>query len=282
MQTKRTRAIAGASVLLMVAGVTLTATSAVSAAQGEKVTICHRTNSVTNPYTVNTVAVSSIDGSKKNDHTQHVGPIFDFSNPDKYEPPFNGDEWGDIIPPTENDADGQNWTEVAYEGGPTGQEIFDAGCRAPEAEPDPVAGLTIVKVVDGVDAPAIWTFDFDSTELGGFALTDADDTNEFDGLEPGDYTVTETEQDDYTLAVDWGEDATVSDVEGGVSVTLAADDDVTCTFTNTYEAPEEPVVPEEPEEEVLPNETPGPVVENNQVTRAQPAPAVQAEVTFAG
>jgi len=91
-----------------------------------KVTICHRTNSVTNPYTVNTVDISSTDGSLgngSNDHTRHEGPVFDFYAPDApgyhttYPTPRNGDQWGDIIPPytwgtgsSQVQFPGMNWT----------------------------------------------------------------------------------------------------------------------------------------------------------------------------
>src|SRR6185503_1075203 len=68
-----------------------------------RVTICHRTNSVTNPYVKITVDEASVDGNEGNDNGQgdhlleHLGPVFDANNPPP--PPHNGDQWGDIIPP---------------------------------------------------------------------------------------------------------------------------------------------------------------------------------------
>lgn len=285
MRTMRTRVTAVAGALAMVAAASLTLVASASAAPGDKVTICHRTNAVTNPYTSNTVPASSIDGSKKNDHTHHVGPVFDFSDPDQYEPPFNGDEWGDIIPPHEaNGGVGQNWTEVAYEGGPTGEEIWNAGCQAPDSEEEPSASLTVRKVVTGDDAPETWEFEFSltegETEYGPFSLTSDEEANEstFDALDPGDYTIVETLVEDFTLeGIDCG-DAVVSDVDDGVTVTLADGDDVTCTFTNDHEAETEtiPPGPQPPEDETE--------VAPSVVTRtpAQPAPAVQAAPTFTG
>jgi hypothetical protein len=130
---------------LVVAGLTtaaLVAPSSASATQpgkdGEhKVTICHRTNSVTNPYVVITVDYSGADGglvhdNGNGDHTNHLGPVFDFdADPDvAYPPPHNGDQWGDIIPAFSWPGDehhaggsfpGLNWDDA-------GQVIWRDGC----------------------------------------------------------------------------------------------------------------------------------------------------------
>src|SRR6478609_3260343 len=78
---------------------------AVSATQVEdqKVTICHRTNSVTNPYVEITV-----DGQGNNDHSQHTGPLVT-STSDAQTLKDNHVKWGDIIPPVEGVTDGLNW-----------------------------------------------------------------------------------------------------------------------------------------------------------------------------
>src|SRR5205823_2031066 len=60
-----------------------------------KVTLCHATSSVTNPYVeiaVDIASVSSFEHDVTEGHGTHVGPIFD-PNGGKGQP-----AWGDIIP----------------------------------------------------------------------------------------------------------------------------------------------------------------------------------------
>jgi LPXTG-motif cell wall-anchored protein len=94
-----------------------------------KVTLCHATNSVSNPYTMITVDPASIVKGKG--HGGHDGPVFVAGETQK------GDDWGDIIPPfdhtyrkggqTHRDHyPGMNWTAE-------GRAIFDAGCTVPSA-----------------------------------------------------------------------------------------------------------------------------------------------------
>jgi LPXTG-motif cell wall-anchored protein len=92
----------------------------------DKVTICHRTKSVTNPYVSETVSVNAVDGvagnsGKKADHySEHTGPVWDANT--NYPTPHNGDQWGDIIPPVAGVHEGLNWTTA-------GQAIYDNGCE---------------------------------------------------------------------------------------------------------------------------------------------------------
>ena len=63
----------------------------VSASPSDKVTICHATSSVSNPYIVNTISTSSVDekGNKYlNGHGDHIGPVYE-------EGMTSG--WGDIM-----------------------------------------------------------------------------------------------------------------------------------------------------------------------------------------
>ncbi len=92
------------------------------AAPEETVTICHRTNSRTNPYNQQAVAESSVVEG----HASHTGPIF---GPDV-------DVWGDIIPPiTPGLPDGLNWTAK-------GRAILRNGCEMPP-DPGPLPGARI-------------------------------------------------------------------------------------------------------------------------------------------
>lgn len=84
-----------------------------------KVTICHRTNSSSNPYNQQTVNVSAVDGEGGGDHyTNHRGPVWSPSL-------AQGVKWGDIIPPIPGVHAGRNWTV-------RGRAIWRAGCQAPE------------------------------------------------------------------------------------------------------------------------------------------------------
>ncbi len=88
-----------------------------------KITICHRTDSYTNPYVQITVDQNAADGiagnsGKQPDHFgEHQGPIF-------YPLIPKHTEWGDIIPPIEGVHNGLNWTSE-------GQSIWNNGCNFP-------------------------------------------------------------------------------------------------------------------------------------------------------
>jgi hypothetical protein len=97
--------------------------------QEHKVTICHRTDAVKNPYVVITVDSSAADGQPpaKGDHAlEHVGPI---ASSEAVAQMLKDQhiEWGDIIPPHDNFG-GLNWTAE-------GQAIFKNDCKAPEKPP---------------------------------------------------------------------------------------------------------------------------------------------------
>lgn len=199
-----------------------------------KVTICHRTNSVTNPYEVIEVDAESLEGDSPNpsDHSSHIGLPFDFdADPDvAYPEPRNGDQWGDIIPAFDfGDISfvGLNWTEE-------GIAIHEAGCEAPP--PPPETTLTVTKVVDGDAAPADWTYGF-TTSVGDFSLTDEAPTNGPVDVTP-DTEIVVAEDDAggaTTTTIECTDAVAVPGQDGlSVTVTVAEGDAAACTFTNTF------------------------------------------------
>ncbi len=111
-----------AAVLAAVGASMVVAPSPASAAPEEKVVICHRTNSQTNPYNQIAVARSAAIEAHARVHT---GPIF---TP-------GATTWGDIVPPLPPELpNGLNW--------PEGRPILNNGC---EMEPDvgPLPAATI-------------------------------------------------------------------------------------------------------------------------------------------
>lgn len=92
-----------------------------------KITICHATNSDTNPYTVNTPNADAVGvGGGNGDHATHTGPVW---NPTLKDQQIS---WGDIIPPFTDEQgrsfDGLNW-DVA------GQAIYANDCSNVVAVP---------------------------------------------------------------------------------------------------------------------------------------------------
>ncbi len=100
---------------------------AVQPAPEKKVTICHRTDSVKNPYVRITVDQSAVDGIAGNsggqaDHYgEHKGPI---ATSEAVAQGYKDTktEWGDIIPPVEGAHNGLNYTAE-------GQAILNNGCN---------------------------------------------------------------------------------------------------------------------------------------------------------
>lgn len=108
-----------------------------------KVTICHRTNSVSNPYNKITVSLNAVDGEGHSDHQGHdEGGIFDPA----IDYPPNQKDWGDIIPPF--DENGDPITDLSFPGSlnwPLGQTIFENGDCEVTGEPELNAALAIDK-----------------------------------------------------------------------------------------------------------------------------------------
>ncbi len=99
----------------------------------DKVTICHATSSVSNPYVLNTVnknAIVKANGTPKG-HDTHTGPVY----------PEPG--WGDIIPsfPYTNDQGGTS-IYPGLHGDTDGQAVWNGGCLVVPTEPPPEPEVT--------------------------------------------------------------------------------------------------------------------------------------------
>ena len=121
------RGLLGLGTAILVIAVFMATLAPLAIAEGSDtghnpVTICHRTDSETNPYVVITVDQDAVDGDLGNDngrgdhYREHVGPVF--------EPGMKAQkiEWGDIIPPIEGIHSGLNWTAK-------GRVIWENDCK---------------------------------------------------------------------------------------------------------------------------------------------------------
>lgn len=130
-----------------------------------KVTICHRTNSVTNPYEKISVDKSAVDGQGKNDHTHHTGPVAT-SQQYAQELKDNKTKWGDIIPDAANGGvgSGLNWTTE-------GQAIYNNECSVPREETAPHTTYNLV--CDNAKQNAVITFKNDGNADSTVVLNQA-------------------------------------------------------------------------------------------------------------
>ncbi len=120
-----------------------------SAKQQEKVTICHRTNSNTNPY--NQIVVTK--AAAVSGHAGHTGPIFT----------LGADNWGDIIPPIRPGLPlGLNW--------PEGRPILDNGCETepPDIGPQPGASIGDAECVGTTPSVAVTVTNADDATAPAF------------------------------------------------------------------------------------------------------------------
>jgi hypothetical protein len=122
------RAVLAFGMLFIVMAVAPLGANATQGSPEHKVTLCHATDSYTNPYVRITVDVASV--IKNHGHGDHDGPVF-------YPRIPKHTKWGDIIPPFDFGAagsySGKNWS-------PAGRAIFDDGCELP---PSPNTTTTI-------------------------------------------------------------------------------------------------------------------------------------------
>ena len=160
-----------------------------------KITICHATNSATNPYDKLTVSQSSVNGISGNsennnaDHYgQHTGPVaysYEQANNIKHKA-----GWGDIIPPVAGFHSGLNWTEV-------GKAVYYNNCNFPKsasASIDTVAATCALgeKLVYGTALNATYS----GTPNGTYG--------------PSNYSVTATAKNDSLFFTNQGPKATLT------------------------------------------------------------------------
>jgi hypothetical protein len=138
-----------------------------------------------------------------------------------------------------------NGVQVTISEGDEGRCTFVNSHTPP---PPQTATLRIAKTISTSDARGgVFTFTSSNSDLNtsisvsGAGLTALGPIVEVD---PGTYTLTETNLPDHfsleSVSCSGGE---TNGVSMGVDVTLAAGDDVVCTFTNSYEAPPEVTAP---------------------------------------
>jgi hypothetical protein len=119
---RRARALGAATIalgaVLIVFGLAPTGANATKPNPEHKITLCHRTDSYSNPYVVITVDVASV---RFEGHAHHDGPVF-FPAIPKHQ------KWGDIIPPFDfgphASYPGKNWDSA-------GMAVFNNQCALP-------------------------------------------------------------------------------------------------------------------------------------------------------
>ncbi len=188
--------------LALVSSVVLPKAVSATQVESDKVTICHRTNSVKNPYVKITVDKSAVDGEGNNDHSHHTGPVVT-SEQDAQTLKDAKIKWGDIIPPFDNNP-GLNW--------PAGQEVFDNGC---------LGGQELTEVV-----PAAVTFVAPTCDaLGSYTIPTTENVvYKIDGqvVAAGTYPA---------------QNGTTVTVEAEATAGHFIGDETTDTFSNTFTAP---------------------------------------------
>lgn len=115
--------------------------------------LCHRTNSASNPYSSVPFSKSytEIDGQGNNDHTLHTGPVAT-SRQVALALKKNHQDWGDIIPPVPSIGfAGYNWTTE-------GQEVYNHQCGVTDDDDvatEPFIEYTVVCDTTNPAAPKV-------------------------------------------------------------------------------------------------------------------------------
>ena len=239
-----------AVVALAASAFALSGSAATAAAT--KVTICHRTNSDTNPY----VQISPSANGVLNGHSKHDDPFI-------WAPGLkaSGQKWGDIIPAFGSYPGLNLTTEGGFDGNTTGQEILDNGCVVPNNNPEPpppppVGSLSLTKTVLGTPAgdPVPTSYDLhvvcDGDQFDDVVTLEADETTTIDNLLDGTVcTVTENGVDTFADGTVVSYTPAIADTDG---VEIVDDTTTNVTVTNDFTGVSGEVV-------TVPGTTPAPI-----------------------
>jgi hypothetical protein len=237
---KLKRSALGALSIAALVGSTLAiGATAASGDPSANVTICHRTNSDTNPYVQITVDESAVDGlGGGSDHLgAHTGPVWDSTLKAQHI------KWGDIIPPFDMNGDPRP-DQTLIANWPAGQAIFENGC-APLAPPEPeLVNLSVSKTVVGTVPDGVTSFtaqvtcDEDAPVDVTLPAAGGAGTPSSIEVEVGsECTVVETSNG--------GADSVTYSVPGvDVAPGVFVDTDTNVDITNTFTTPVTPVGPE--------------------------------------
>jgi LPXTG-motif cell wall-anchored protein len=143
---------------MVLAGLGVSSAGATEPNPDHQVTLCHRTDSYSNPYEEFTVDVASVLGEEG--HDSHNGPVF-------YPEIPKHTEWGDIIPAF----DFGPGEQYAGKNVPEGQSILDAHCTVPSVTT--TTGEATTTTEGGTT-----TSEATTTTEGGTTTTDGSTTTE--------------------------------------------------------------------------------------------------------
>jgi len=224
MKRRRLAALLGALALTLSVGTTVSATAAA------KVSICHATDSNSNPYVNPNVNISSSGHLQGGHDTEHLGPLWPATG--------NDGKWGDIIPPyTFQPAEGPLFVYEGHNWTTEGQLIYNNGCKIPdEVDHDP--SIKVVKTASPTSLPAgggSVTYTYKVTATGNVPLNDVSVSD--DKCSPVTYVSGDANHDEFLdLSEEWTFTCTTTITETTTNVGTATGYDAEDKVTDTDEA----------------------------------------------